>query len=275
MNFAYGWAFSQPVRKLFYNITVTGLSVVVALVIGSIELLGVLDIIERRQPQPRRLSRGRPVRADLGARARGLALRPDRAALERRHPPAVTTARPSGPRWTSARPRTSSPRCAPRATACRRRRRACSTRCSPPTGPCPRTTSRARTRASSGRRSTATSSAWRRSAWSATSTSATGPGLYALARGADREYLCCDRCGRVTTVDPAALDAVRAALHADFGHHAKFSHFPIHGLCASCADGPARPDAARRSSTSTSTATAIRPLAPARARDRSRARPPA
>jgi high-affinity nickel-transport protein len=45
MNFAYGWAFAQPVRKLFYNITVTGLSVLVALVIGSIELLGVLDVI--------------------------------------------------------------------------------------------------------------------------------------------------------------------------------------------------------------------------------------
>ena len=61
-----------------------------------------------------------------------------------------------------------------------------------------------------------------------------GPGLYALARGADQEYLCCDRCGRVTTVDPAALDGVRAALQADFGHHARFSHFPIHGLCAEC-----------------------------------------
>ena len=46
MNFAYGWAFSQPVRKLFYNITVTGLSVVVALMIGTIELLGVLDVID-------------------------------------------------------------------------------------------------------------------------------------------------------------------------------------------------------------------------------------
>jgi nickel/cobalt transporter (NiCoT) family protein len=46
MNFAYGWAFSQPIRKLFYNLTVTGLSVVVALVIGTIELLGVLDVIE-------------------------------------------------------------------------------------------------------------------------------------------------------------------------------------------------------------------------------------
>jgi nickel/cobalt transporter (NiCoT) family protein len=45
MNFAYGWAFSRPVRKLFYNVAVTGLSVAVALVIGSIELLGVLDVI--------------------------------------------------------------------------------------------------------------------------------------------------------------------------------------------------------------------------------------
>jgi high-affinity nickel-transport protein len=42
MNFAYGWAFTKPVRKLFYNITVTGLSVAVALLIGSIELLSVI-----------------------------------------------------------------------------------------------------------------------------------------------------------------------------------------------------------------------------------------
>ena len=42
MNFAYGWAFSQPIRKIFYNITITGLSVAVALLIGSIELLSVL-----------------------------------------------------------------------------------------------------------------------------------------------------------------------------------------------------------------------------------------
>ena len=39
MNFAYGWAFSQPVRKVYYNLTITALSVVVALVIGTIELL--------------------------------------------------------------------------------------------------------------------------------------------------------------------------------------------------------------------------------------------
>jgi nickel/cobalt transporter (NiCoT) family protein len=42
MNFAYGWAFSKPVRKIFYNITITSLSVVVALVIGTIELMSVL-----------------------------------------------------------------------------------------------------------------------------------------------------------------------------------------------------------------------------------------
>jgi nickel/cobalt transporter (NiCoT) family protein len=42
MNFAYGWAFSKPVRKVFYNITITGLSVAVALVIGTIELGGLV-----------------------------------------------------------------------------------------------------------------------------------------------------------------------------------------------------------------------------------------
>jgi high-affinity nickel-transport protein len=44
MNFAYGWAFSQPVRKLYYNLTITGLSVAVALIVGSLELLSVLSV---------------------------------------------------------------------------------------------------------------------------------------------------------------------------------------------------------------------------------------
>ena len=43
MNFAYGWAFSKPVRKVYYNITITSLSVLVALVIGGVELLGLLS----------------------------------------------------------------------------------------------------------------------------------------------------------------------------------------------------------------------------------------
>jgi high-affinity nickel-transport protein len=42
MNFAYGWAFSKPVRKVYYNITITGLSVAIALLVGTIELLSVL-----------------------------------------------------------------------------------------------------------------------------------------------------------------------------------------------------------------------------------------
>jgi high-affinity nickel-transport protein len=42
MSFAYGWAFARPVRKIFYNITITALSVGVALGVGSIELLAVL-----------------------------------------------------------------------------------------------------------------------------------------------------------------------------------------------------------------------------------------
>ena len=42
MNFAYGWAFAKPVRKIFYNITITALSVAVALIIGTIELMSVL-----------------------------------------------------------------------------------------------------------------------------------------------------------------------------------------------------------------------------------------
>jgi high-affinity nickel-transport protein len=42
MNFAYEWAFSKPVRKVYYNLTITGLSVAVALLIGTVELLGLL-----------------------------------------------------------------------------------------------------------------------------------------------------------------------------------------------------------------------------------------
>jgi nickel/cobalt transporter (NiCoT) family protein len=43
MTHAYGWAFSNPIRKVYYNITVTSLSIVVALVIGTIELLQVMS----------------------------------------------------------------------------------------------------------------------------------------------------------------------------------------------------------------------------------------
>ncbi len=42
MNFAYDWAFAKPVRKVYYNLTITGLSVFVALFVGATELLGLL-----------------------------------------------------------------------------------------------------------------------------------------------------------------------------------------------------------------------------------------
>jgi len=42
MNFAYGWAFSKPIRKVYYNVAITGLSVAVAFFIGTLELCQVL-----------------------------------------------------------------------------------------------------------------------------------------------------------------------------------------------------------------------------------------
>ena len=55
MNFAYGWAFSKPVRKVYYNITITGLSVAVALIIGTIELVSIM--VERCRRDPARWPR--------------------------------------------------------------------------------------------------------------------------------------------------------------------------------------------------------------------------
>ena len=42
MNFAYGWALSKPIRKVFYNLTITSLSIAVAAVIGTIEVGGLI-----------------------------------------------------------------------------------------------------------------------------------------------------------------------------------------------------------------------------------------
>ncbi len=42
MSKAYGWAFVTPIRKIYYNITTTGLSIFVAFVIGTIEIVGLL-----------------------------------------------------------------------------------------------------------------------------------------------------------------------------------------------------------------------------------------
>jgi nickel/cobalt transporter (NiCoT) family protein len=49
MNFAYQWAFSDPARKVFYNLVITGLSVAVAFVIGTVELAGLIARETRAQ----------------------------------------------------------------------------------------------------------------------------------------------------------------------------------------------------------------------------------
>src|SRR3569833_765757 len=51
MNFAYHWAFANPVRKVYYNLTITGLSVAVAIVIGTNEIVGLLHE-DARQDDP-------------------------------------------------------------------------------------------------------------------------------------------------------------------------------------------------------------------------------
>jgi high-affinity nickel-transport protein len=42
MNFAYDWAFANPIRKVYYNLTITGLSVFVAFFVGTVEILGLI-----------------------------------------------------------------------------------------------------------------------------------------------------------------------------------------------------------------------------------------
>ena len=99
MNFAYDWAFARPVRKVYYNLTITALSVFVAVFIGAVEVLGLLGqdgnltgpgwswVAGLRHQQGRFRDR-RCVRADLGGRLGHLALRQDRAEVgpRRQHP---------------------------------------------------------------------------------------------------------------------------------------------------------------------------------------------
>lgn len=61
-----------------------------------------------------------------------------------------------------------------------------------------------------------------------------GPGLYVPTGIEEREYLVCDSCNAVTAVEPGELDTVRAYIEKRFGYEARFSHFPILGLCPEC-----------------------------------------
>jgi len=62
-----------------------------------------------------------------------------------------------------------------------------------------------------------------------------GPGRYALAGAHAPEYVSCERCGAYVTLAPEALDGVRAAVREACGYRARFTHFPVVGLCAACA----------------------------------------
>ncbi len=62
-----------------------------------------------------------------------------------------------------------------------------------------------------------------------------GPGLHALAVTGEREYLTCERCADYRAVGPEELDGVRELIEHRFGYQASFTHFPIVGLCSSCA----------------------------------------
>ena len=94
MNFAYSWAFFNPVRKVYYNLAITGLSVAICFFIGTIEVLGLLPSGARRSAQrllelhgQLRHQQGglrdrRHVRRLLGGRARLLEVRPRRGEVE-------------------------------------------------------------------------------------------------------------------------------------------------------------------------------------------------
>ncbi len=64
-----------------------------------------------------------------------------------------------------------------------------------------------------------------------------GPGLYVLVGRSEHEYLYCDRCARVEAVGSERLDPIREELRRTFGYEVRFTHFPIVGLCPSCAAG--------------------------------------
>ena len=93
---AYGWAFLNPIRKIWYNLTITAISVVVALLIGGIEALGLIadklglegglwDVDRRSQRWPCQfwLSGRRRIYRELGCLVSDLSLAAPRSAGRR------------------------------------------------------------------------------------------------------------------------------------------------------------------------------------------------
>jgi Fur family transcriptional regulator, ferric uptake regulator len=63
-----------------------------------------------------------------------------------------------------------------------------------------------------------------------------GPGLYALVGEGEREYLYCERCHTAVGVAPAELDDLRELIRRRYGYAARFTHFPIVGVCKRCSE---------------------------------------
>jgi Fur family ferric uptake transcriptional regulator len=59
------------------------------------------------------------------------------------------------------------------------------------------------------------------------------PGMYALS-GPAREYLVCESCSGVRTLEAGELAEVKRLIRDSFGWRARFTHFPIVGLCPDC-----------------------------------------
>jgi Fur family transcriptional regulator, ferric uptake regulator len=65
-----------------------------------------------------------------------------------------------------------------------------------------------------------------------------GPGLYALVAEAAHGYLVCESCDAIRAIASDELAGVRRCIREAFGFHARFSHFPIVGLCPECVGEP-------------------------------------
>lgn len=65
-----------------------------------------------------------------------------------------------------------------------------------------------------------------------------GPGLYALAIGNDVEFVTCEGCGTLEALEPRRLDAAREEIERQSGFVARFTHFPIVGICPACQSAP-------------------------------------
>jgi Fur family ferric uptake transcriptional regulator len=62
------------------------------------------------------------------------------------------------------------------------------------------------------------------------------PGLYVLVSEEQVEYLFCSHCAKVIAVSPDRLADARAAIAAELGFHARFTHFAIVGVCQECSE---------------------------------------